>query len=147
MKKIITLLLFSVCLLPAMAQSPSWKSIVQEFMVGFDEEAEEIEDEFAEMGIEVKVQSGYNPVGNEIILEVRFLNEMIYNIFDTNAINESKRSMLMEYKDSYRSDTDFAYFIKEMKKNNSKFKISYSYEKNGKVSAKSFTITPAEIMN
>ena len=146
MKKILSLLLLCFSILPAIAQSDVWNETVQNFIKEFDKTTDAISKEFKNLGIDATAKSGYNPVGNEIILDVRFQQEQLWNMFDKNAMDAAKAAMIQEYKTSYAQDPDFALFIKLMKDNKACFKVSYSFEKNGKVNSKDFTITPQEIM-
>lgn len=146
MKKFVALFVFFLSLLSVNAKEISWNEELNMFLEGFKEESKDIEQEFTSLGIDAKVSCGYIEAKKQIYIDVRF-KEAIWNLFNEPLMKEAKEDMLKEYKESYRTDKDFATFINDMKSYNYTFLISYSTLKNGKVESKDFTITPQEIIN
>lgn len=147
MKKLLSLFILCLCILPISAQTTvSWNELVTMFLSSFEGETKTIEDQFASMGIDSKVTSGYDEQKKQILLEISF-PEYIWNFFDSNAIKAAKDTMIAEYKNTYRTQPDFVAFIKEMDANGASFHVSYITEKDGKKLTKDFTITPKEIMD
>lgn len=145
MKKIISLFSMLAVFFVMNAQSDLWNYAVNEFLNEMETEVNSIAESFAESGIKATGSVDYNAAKRQLIIDIRF-EPQIWNLFNSEAMEVSKNTTLEDFRQSYRTDSDFRYFIDLMKDNNASFKVAYSCMENGRVKTKDIVITPAEIM-
>ena len=144
MKKI--LLAFLLCFTVLGVYADDWNDGIKEMVASMNEEAADMEEQMASMGLDVKIKSYYNASKKEIVMDMRFKDASMWGLFDKNVMEVSKQSTIEEYRTSYKTDDDFREFVHMMKEQKAKFKIIYSCEVGGEVKTKDFTITAEEIM-
>lgn len=142
-KSLLTLLLVFGAF--AFMNAQSWQETAEEYAELLNGEMDAVTDTFLQMGIEVTGSARYDASANQIVMDLNF-EPVIWDFFNKEAMKVGKQTTLEEYQNTYKTDADFKEVIKEMKANGASFKIEYTCIKNGKVQAKSFTITPKEIM-
>lgn len=149
MKKLLSLFVFLICLLPVSAQvlnSLPWNAVAEMYVDAMDNPAKSIEQEIASTGLDAKVTTRYNDSPRQLILDVRF-QESAWNLIDNNLMQEFKKSILDGYRQAYKTDGDVVSFINYMKDKGACFLIAITTLKNGKVLSKEVSITPQEVIN
>ena len=144
MKKIALALIMCLSVLCVSAQT-TWRTSANNYIMSLNGKAKNLEKTFAGAGINIKMSSGFDP-GNEcVLIDFRF-DENVWKTFNKQALNTAKETILSQYRSTYRTDKTFTDFIKSMKENKARFKITYSCVSGNKIKNKEFYITPDEIM-
>lgn len=123
-----------------------WNSVADIFVSVLNEDKEDYEEMFAEVGIDAKFKASYEEARKSLVLSFAF-DQAIYDVLSSAGMaNELKNTMLEIYRSSYKTDSDFKEMINLMKKNNATFTVRFTTKTNPYKNV-DLIIRPSEIIN
>ena len=123
-----------------------WSAVSEIFVSVLNEDKEDYEEMFAEVGIDAKFNASYEEAKKTLVLTFAF-DQAIYDALSSAGLaNELKNTMLEIYRQGYKSDSDFKDMIDLMKKNNATFTMRFTSKTNPSKKV-DLIIKPNEIIN
>lgn len=123
-----------------------WNSVAEIFVSVLNEDKEDYEEMFAQVGIDANFKASYEESRKSLVLNFAF-DSAIYDVLASAGMaNELKNTMLEIYREGYKTDSDFREMIDLMKKNNATFTVRFCSKANSSKKV-DLIIKPSEIIN
>lgn len=123
-----------------------WNSVADIFVSVLNEDKEDYEEMFTEVGIDANFNASYDEARKSLVLNFAFDPSIYELLTSADMANVLKDTMLDIYREGYKTDTDFRDMIDLMKKNNATFTVRFMSKSNSSKKV-DLIIKPNEIIN